>query len=96
MYDHYRQKREEILLKMEKEKNPNRKATEEEEIKLPEAVSYYKISDDTDIQKYSVKIITNLNKVCNEVTDDIFQCLYNCLIRNLSLNSCIGCIIEAE
>ena len=31
---------------------------------------YYKISDDTDIQKYSSKIINNLNKVCSEVTKD--------------------------
>lgn len=32
---------------------------------MSDAVSYYKISDDTDIQKYSMKIINNLNKVCN-------------------------------
>ena len=37
---------------------------------MPEAVSYYKISDDVDIQKYSMKIINNLNKVCKEVTKD--------------------------
>lgn len=33
-------------------------------------MSYYKISDDTDIQKYSMKINNNLNKVCMEVTKD--------------------------
>jgi len=27
-------------------------------------ISYYKISDDSDIQKYSSKIIHNLNKCC--------------------------------
>lgn len=70
MYVVYRKKREEILIRMEKEKNPNRKAVEEEEIKLQEGVIYYKISDDTDIQKYSSKIINNLNKICNEVTKD--------------------------
>lgn len=37
---------------------------------MPETVSYYKISDDLDIQKYSVKINHNLNKVCSEVTKD--------------------------
>lgn len=37
---------------------------------MPETLSYYKISDDTDIQKYSMKIINNLNKFCNEVTKD--------------------------
>ena len=37
---------------------------------MPDALSYYKISDDTDIQKYSMKIINNLNKVCTEVTKD--------------------------
>jgi hypothetical protein len=37
---------------------------------MPETLSYYKISDDLDIQKYSVKINHNLNKVCSEVTKD--------------------------
>ena len=55
---------------MEKEKNPLKKATEEEEIVFSDPPSYFKISDDTDIQKYSVKIINNLNKVCTEVTKD--------------------------
>jgi hypothetical protein len=32
---------------------------------MPETVSYYKISDDVDIQKYSVKINHNLHKVCS-------------------------------
>jgi hypothetical protein len=31
---------------------------------------YYKISDDTDIQKYSSKIINNLNKWCSDVAKD--------------------------
>ena len=70
MYEVYKKKREELLFRMEKEKNPNRKAVEEEEIKLQEGTLYYKISDDLDIQKYSSKIINNLNKVCNEVTKD--------------------------
>lgn len=34
MYEVYKKKREELLFRMEKEKNPNRKAVEEEEIKL--------------------------------------------------------------
>lgn len=55
---------------MEKEKNPNRKAMQEEQIKPQEGHSYYNISDDSDIRKYSWKIIDNLNKVCNEVTKD--------------------------
>jgi len=71
MYDVYKKKREEIMAKLEKEKNPGmRKATEEEEVKINEVVSYYRISDDSDIQKYSHKILSNLNKVCNEVTKD--------------------------
>lgn len=32
---------------------------------MQETVSYYKISDDTDIQKYSAKITNNLTKVCS-------------------------------
>ena len=70
MYEVYKKKREEVLARMEKEKNPNRRAVEEEEIKPVESYVYFKISDDTDIQKYSSKIINNLNKVCSEVTKD--------------------------
>lgn len=70
MYDVYKKKREEMLARMEKEKNPMKKAAEEEEIKMPETMSYYKISDDTDIQKYSMKINNNLNKVCMDVIKD--------------------------
>lgn len=65
MYEIYKTKRSEILVKMEKEKNPNRKVFEEEELKFLEPNNYYKISDDTDIQKYSQKILNNLHKVCN-------------------------------
>jgi len=54
-----------MLVRMEKEKNPNRKTVEEEEIKPHEGYQYYKISDDQDILKYSSKILLNLNKVCN-------------------------------
>jgi hypothetical protein len=39
-------------------------------LKFIEANNYYKISDDTDIQKYSQKILNNLHKWCNEVTKD--------------------------
>jgi hypothetical protein len=53
------------LVRMEKEKNPGRKVFEEEELKFLEPNNYYKISDDTDIQKYSQKILNNLHKVCN-------------------------------
>lgn len=70
MYEIYKTKRAEILIRMEKEKNPNRKIFEEEELKFFETNNYYKISDDSDIQKYSQKILNNLHKWCNEVTKD--------------------------
>lgn len=70
MYEIYKTKRAEILIRMEKEKNPNRKVFEEEELKFFETNNYYKISDDSDIQKYSQKILNNLHKWCNEVTKD--------------------------
>ncbi len=40
------------------------------EIPYPDGINYYKITDDVDIQKYSSKIINNLNKACNEVTKE--------------------------
>lgn len=70
MYEVYRTKRQEILERMEREKNPMRKAMEEDEIKISDTASYYRIVDDSDIQKYSKKIIENLRKVCIDVTKD--------------------------
>lgn len=37
---------------------------------MPEILSNYNITDDSDIKKYSKKVIENLRKVCEEVRKD--------------------------
>lgn len=66
----YNQKKQELMVKLEKEKNPHKKLVDEEEIKVSDENYYHRIVRDGDVAKYASKIELNLQKVCSEAMKD--------------------------
>jgi hypothetical protein len=66
----HKQKKQEIMTRLEKEKNPLKKFIDDEEMTIVKETYFEKLSQDHDIQKYASKILSNLGKVCSDVTKD--------------------------